>query len=248
MARSESQSLANCVIDSPSPPGQSPTVTRGEADLRVLGAPRLDHPVERGLAHQVGGEAGPRWRESRADRRRYAAAPRDSCRCGSAAAVATDGADHVGVERPSPRLGVEVLDPRQRPDAGGVHRRVDAAESGRGLHDRAAARRLVGHVAPDRQHARAGFLGRLDQAVVPARQRARPRPPLRQSDADAAPHPLDAPMTTALIAPPRRPVVRAWWHAARRPSRTAASTSPITQVRPRIASSGGSSQSTTIRS
>ena len=69
MARSESQSLANCVIDSPSPPGQSPTVHAREADLGVLGAPRLDHPVERRLAHQVGGEARPRRREPRADRR-----------------------------------------------------------------------------------------------------------------------------------------------------------------------------------
>ncbi len=219
-----------------------------EADLRVLGAPRLDHPVERGLAHQVGGEAGPRRRESRADRREVRGGTARFLQVRQRGGGGHRRADHVGVERPSPRRGVEVLDARQRPDAGGVHERVDAPESGRGVRDRTAARRLVGHVTPDRQRARAGFLGRLDQAVVPARQQRDLGPPLRESDADAAPEPAGRSDDDRSHRSPSSTCRSCMVACGASPARTAASTSPIAQVRPRMASSGASSQSTTIRS
>ena len=157
-----------------------------EADLGVLGAPRLDHPVERGLAHQVGGESGPRRREPRAHRRQVRGRAPRRLQVRQRGGGDQRRTDHVGVEGASPRVGVEVLDARQRSDAGGVHQRVDATESGGRLLDRAPARRLVGHVAPDRQRAGPRFLGRFDEPVVAAREQRDLGAPLRHSDPDAA--------------------------------------------------------------
>ena len=118
-----------------------------EPTLRVLRPPGLDGPVERGLARLVGAEA------------EVPAAHADRGEEDDDAVLAEvrqrglgdeRGADGVGRDHPLPRVGVDVLEGRQRRHPGGVQERVDAAHGVDRLADQLAAPLGVGDVGGDR--------------------------------------------------------------------------------------------------
>ena len=97
------------------------------------------------------------------------------------------GAGDVGVEGPPPRVGIGVGEASQRTDRGRVHERVDAAERGRRFDDGRPARRLVGHVAGDRDGPVPGLLrGRIEPFAATS-EHCHARTPLREADPDAPP-------------------------------------------------------------
>ncbi len=100
----------------------------GEADLRVLGAPRLHELVERSLADRVGAQSGPGRGERGADRREVGGRALGLGEVGDGGPRDLPGADHVGVEGPVPLVDVVVDELGQLADPRGVHEPVDPAE------------------------------------------------------------------------------------------------------------------------
>ena len=80
------------------------------------------------------------------------------------------GADDVGGERALPRRHVQIFNATEDPDPGGVHDCIDATKCPCSLVDRAPDGRLVRDVAGNRYRARSGFLRRIGQQILTARQ------------------------------------------------------------------------------
>ena len=182
MARSELQSLANCVIDSPSPPGQSPTVTRVKPSSGCSVRQASTILSSAALLTRYAASPGHGGVSDALTEERYAAAPCDACRCGSAAAVASD-APMALVSKARRQVSASrssIRDSGPMPVAytsASIPPRPSAASS-----MALAARRLVGHVTTDGERAGTGFLGCVDQAVVrvgPGAPRPRPAGPVR---------------------------------------------------------------------
>ena len=158
-----------------------------EPDVRVLGTPGLHQLVERGLAHRVRAESGPRRCEGRADGRQVRRGARGRGERRQRRARDERGAGDVRLEHAPPRVRVRVDEPGQRPDARCVHERVDPAEAGRSVRDRRSAGRLIGDVTLDHERVRPRLLRRGFEQVAPPRQQRHAGTPLREADPDAPP-------------------------------------------------------------
>ena len=156
-----------------------------EPDRRVLAAPRLDHLLERGLAHRIGTKPGKRARDRNRHRREVGGDPfrlgqvrerrlRDQRRTG-----------HVRVERPPPHVDVVVGQFHQLSDPRRVHEAVEAAHPVGRFGDRCLHRLGVRDVAHDRHRVRARLLGGALEAVTASGEQGHAVPPLAQPGGDA---------------------------------------------------------------
>ena len=143
----------------------------GEADLRVLRPPRLDHAVERSFGRRVHADARPR-RADAGDRRQEHRGTGRLLQVREGRTRDEGGAHDVGLERPSPPISVGVGERDDRDRTGRVDEVVEAAEAFDGLVDDALALGLVGDVTLQADRGAARRLGDLlARALATRRER-----------------------------------------------------------------------------